>query len=79
MEVFPEDSRQPLVDFAKVVFRRYFELLKVIFIDGESATKEEGNMGNLSSVRHMCAALGNMAADLASAHKLLQSVLSAIE
>ena len=71
LEVFPEDSRQPLVDFAKVVFRRYFELLKVIFIDGESATKEEGNMGNLSSVRHMCAALGNMAADLASAHKLL--------
>jgi len=71
LEVFPEDGRQPLVDFAKVVFRRYFELLKVIFIDGESATKEEGNVGNLSSVRHMCAALGNMAADLASAHKLL--------
>ena len=70
-EVFPEDGRQPLIDFAKAVFRRYFELLKIIFFDGGNATKEKGTMGNLSSVRHMCAALGNMAADLASAHKLL--------
>jgi len=71
LEVFPEDGRQPLIDFAKAVFRRYFELLKIIFFDGGNATKEKGTMGNLSSVRHMCAALGNMAADLASAHKLL--------
>jgi len=70
LEIFPEDGRQPLIDFGKVVFRRYFELLKAIFIDMESETRGL-NSENLSSVRHMCAALGNMAADLASVHKLL--------
>tara|TARA_B100001996_G_scaffold279396_1_gene219897 strand:- start:1048 stop:3690 length:2643 start_codon:yes stop_codon:yes gene_type:complete len=71
LEVFPQDGRHPLIDFAKVVFRRYFELLKLIFINADAPHEEGTTTKNLSSVRHLCAALGNMAADLASAHKLL--------